>query len=87
MTPFGKRLVSGVLYGLVLGLILWILGSALVVVIPSLPAVVTPLALFIIGWGASVGIAYADDAHKTVVEEAELEKKVEWLLKKAELNK
>jgi len=83
MTPFGKKMISGILYGLVLGLFMWIAGTALVVIVPSFPATITPLALLLIGWVASVGIAYADDLHFTEVENKELQEKIEYLLKKA----
>jgi len=83
MTPFGKKMISGILYGLVLGLFMWIAGTALVTIEPSFPATITPLALLIIGWVASVGIAYADDAHLTKVDEEELQAKIDYLLKKA----
>lgn len=71
---FGSILVRGAVTGLILGTILWLAASALLVVIPTLPAV-TPLALWIIGFVGPIAIDISYDIDRTAEQEPLEEKK------------
>lgn len=57
--PFGKNVIAGIISGIVLGTILWLIGSGLAV-LAVLPAM-APIALFFIGFAAPIGIAYLEE--------------------------
>jgi uncharacterized membrane protein YccC len=57
--PFGKNVIAGILYGIVLGLILWLIASGLTVTAILPPN--SPIALFFIGLAVCMGIAFIED--------------------------
>ncbi|MBC7128406.1 MAG: hypothetical protein H5T45_01575 [Thermoplasmatales archaeon] len=63
MAALGKRIAAAFAYGIPLGLIFWILGSALQGVIGTLPSE-TGLACALVGLGCAIAIALAEDMHE-----------------------
>jgi len=57
--PFGKNVIAGIFYGIVVGAILWLIGSGLQA-LAVLPAN-SPIALFFIGFASCIGISYIED--------------------------
>ncbi len=60
MVSINRKLVMAGASGIVLGTIMWLIGSVALFIMPSLPAV-TPYATFLIGFGGAVASTLAED--------------------------
>ncbi len=60
MVALGRRIGLAFVYGLVLGVIFYILGGLLTVVVANLPSTF-PLASFGIGFGSAIALALSED--------------------------